>query len=96
MRALKIMVVVMAVLIVLGTTGLVTAIARRWSAPVAPVTQLPAWVSVALDEPVGTHIVGIAAVRDRLAVQLQGGGTDRVVLIDPATGAEAGRVSLSR
>jgi hypothetical protein len=96
MRALKIMVVVMAVLIVLGTTGLVTAIARRWSALVAPVTQLPAWVSVALDEPVGTHIVGIAAVRDRLAVQLQGGGTDRVVLIDPATGAEAGRVSLSR
>jgi hypothetical protein len=96
MRALKIMVVVMAVLIVLGTTGLVTTIARRWSSPVAPIAQLPAWVSATLDEPAGTHIVGIAAVRDRLAVQLQGGGTDRVVLIDPATGAVAGRVSLSR
>ena len=39
MRALKIAVVVMGVLIVLGTTGLVIAIARRWSAPVAPVAQ---------------------------------------------------------
>jgi hypothetical protein len=96
MRALKIMVVVMAVLIVLGTTGLMIAIARRWSAPVPPVAQLPAWVSAALDEPVGTHIVGITAVGDRLAVQLQGGGADRVVLIDPATGAVAGRVSLNR
>ncbi len=96
MRALKITVVVMAVLIVLGTAGLVIGIARRWSAPVAPVAQLPAWVSAALDEPVGTHIVGIAAVGDRLAVQLQGGGADRVVLIDPATGAVAGRVSLNR
>ena len=47
-----------------------------------------------LDEPVGTRIAGIAAVRDRLAVQLQGGGVDRVVLIDPATGAVAGRISL--
>jgi hypothetical protein len=96
MRALKIMVVVMAVLIVLGTTGLVIAIARRWSTPVLPIAQLPAWVSAALDEPMGTRIVGIAAVRDRLAVQLQGGGMDRVVLIDLATGTVAGRVSLSR
>ena len=31
----------MAVLIVLGTTGLVVGIARRWSAPVASVSTLP-------------------------------------------------------
>ena len=37
-----------------------------------------------------------AAVRDRLAIQLQGGGADRVVLIDPATGAVTGRISLVR
>jgi hypothetical protein len=96
MRALKIMVVVMAVLIALGTTGLVIAIARRWSSPAPSIAQLPAWVSAALDEPVGTHIVGIAAIRDQLAVQLQGGGTDRVVLIDPATGMVTGRVLLNR
>jgi hypothetical protein len=95
MRALKIAVIVMAVLIVLGTVGLVIGIARRWSAPVASIATLPAPVSAVLDEPVGTHIAGIVAVRDRLAVQLQGGGADRVVLIDPATGAVAGRISLS-
>jgi hypothetical protein len=94
MRALKVAVVVMGVLIVLGTVGLVVGIARRSSAP--SVAALPASVAAVLDEPAGTHIAGIAVVRDRLAVQLQGGGTDRVVLIDPASGAVAGRISLAR
>jgi hypothetical protein len=53
-------------------------------------------VSAVLDEPEGTHIAGIVAVRDRLAVQLRGGGVDRVVLIDPATGTIAGRIALAR
>jgi hypothetical protein len=94
MRALKIAVVVMGVLIVVGTIGLVIGIVRRSAAPVASTATWPA--SVVLDEPAGTRIVGIAAVRDRLAVQLQGGGADRVVLIDPASGAVAGRISLAR
>jgi hypothetical protein len=97
MRALKIAVVVMGVLIVVGTVALVIGVARRSSAPVvAQVAALPASVAAVLNEPEGTHISGIAAVRDRLAVQLQGGGVDRVVLIDPATGAVAGRISLAR
>ena len=33
--------------------------------------------SVLLEEPAGTRIAAIAAVGDRLAVQLQGGGADR-------------------
>jgi hypothetical protein len=93
MRALKIAVVVMGVLIVAGTMALVIGVARRSSAPVAP---LPASMVAVLDEPAGTRIAGIVAVQDRLAVQLQGGGVDRVVLVDPRTGAVAGRVSLSR
>ena len=96
MRALKVAVVVMGVLIVLGTVGLVVGIARRSSTPVVPVAPLPASVAATLDEPAGTHIAGIVGVRDRLAVQLQGGGVDRVVLIDPATGAVTGRISLAR
>jgi hypothetical protein len=95
MRALKIAVIVMGVLIVAGTMALVVGVARRSSAPVAPM-PLPASVTALLDEPAGTRIAGIVAVRDRLAVQLQGGGVDRVVLIDPATGTVAGRISLSR
>jgi hypothetical protein len=94
MRALKVAVVVMGVLIVAGTMGLVVGIARRSAAPVTSVAAWPA--SVVLDEPAGTRIVGIAVLRDRLAVQLQGGGADRVVLIDPASGAVAERISLAR
>ena len=95
MRALKVAVVVMGVLIVVGTMGLGVGIARRSAAP--SVVSAAAWAaSVVLDEPAGTRIVGIAVVRDRLAVQLQGGGADRVVLIDPASGAVAGRISLAR
>jgi hypothetical protein len=96
MRALKIAVVVMGVLIVAGTMALVVGVARRASVPVAAVPVWPASVSAVLDEPAGTRIAGIAAVRDRLAVQLQGGGVDRVVLIDAATGSVAGHISLAR
>ena len=94
MRALKIATIVMGVLIVVGTAALLIAVFRRVSAP--PGSALPASVAAVLDEPAGTHIAGIAAVRDLLAVQLAGGGADRVVLIDPATGAVAGRISLAR
>jgi hypothetical protein len=96
MRALKVAVVVMGVLILAGTTALVIGIARRSSMSVAPTAASPVTVSAVLDEPVGTRIAGIVAVRDRLAVQLQGGGVDRVVLIDSATGTIAGHISLAR
>ncbi len=103
MRGLKIATIVMGVLIVVGTIVLVIGVARRASEPAHSVanwpaggTALPASVSAVLNEPAGTRIAGIAAVRDRLAVQLEGGGADRVVLIDPITGEVAGRISLSR
>ena len=72
---------------------LVSVVARRVAAPAVP---LPSTIAAVLDEPTGTRIAGIAAVQDRLAVQLQGGGVDRVVLVDPRTGAMAGRISLAR
>jgi hypothetical protein len=103
MRALKIATIAMGVLIVVGTAALVIVVVHRMTAPtqtaaVAPAGG-PAWrsaVAAVLDEPAGTRIAGITAVRDRLAVQLEGGGADRVVLIDPATGTVAGRISLAR
>jgi hypothetical protein len=97
MRALKIAVIVMGVLILAGTTTLIVVVARRMTGPAAPLVEgAPSAAAVVLDEPAGTRIAGIVAVRDRLAVQLQGGGVDRVVLIDPVTGAVAGRISLVR
>ena len=55
-----------------------------------------AQVAAILDEPPGTRIAGITTVADRLAVQLTGGGADRIVLLDPRTGQVAGRVALAR
>ena len=98
---LKIASIAMAVLIVLGTSGLFAVMMKRGLStptvvPTAAVTPLPANVAAVLDEPTGTRIVGIAALSDRLAVQLQGGGGDRILLVDPRTGGVVGRVLLAR
>jgi hypothetical protein len=60
----------------------------------APAERPVAAASVLLEEPAGTRIVGIAAAGDRLAVQLQGGGADRVVLVDPRNGDVVGRIGV--
>lgn len=96
MRALKIAVIVMGVLIVVGTIGLVVGIARRSTTPMEPVSPLSASITATLDEPAGTRIAGVAVVQNRLAVQLQGGGVDRIVMWDPKTGLITGRIALAR
>lgn len=95
MRAIKIAVAVMSVLIVIGTTVLVIAVIKRGSAPTS-VPAMAATAAATMDEPEGTSIAGIAAVGDRLAVQLHGGGPDRVVFVDPRTATVAGRISLTK
>jgi hypothetical protein len=90
MRALKVLVVVMGVMIVLGVAGLVVVAARRVVAVPAPAARS------LLDEPAGTHIVGVSALPDRLALQLAGGGPDRVVVIDLRDGRVLGRAELAR
>lgn len=92
LRMVKIAAIVMAVMIVLGTTTLLVMLARRGAGAEVTVDRIAA----ILDEPPGTRIAAIAAVRERLAVQLTGGGTDRVVFIDPLTGQVTGRVALAR
>jgi len=79
----------MGVLILLGTTVLVVTIIKRSTTPATAPT--PALV---LNEPAGTKIAGLTAVADRLAIDLQGGGPDRVVLIDPRSGQIVGRIAL--
>lgn len=94
MRAVKIATIAMGVLILLGTTVILVTIVKRTMTGPAGLPE-KAFAAV-LDEPVGTAIVGIAAVRDRLALQLRGGGADRVVLVDPGSGAVVGRIGLAR
>jgi Na+(H+)/acetate symporter ActP len=98
MRAVTIATIAMGVLILLGTTViLVTIVKRTMTVPLGtgPVGMPEKPFATVLDEPAGTSIVGIASVRDRLAVQLHGGGTDRVVMIDPVSGAVVGRIGLA-
>jgi len=90
MRFLKAITIGMGVLIVVATTVLVVVIARRLGGP-APIT---AAFDVVLEEPAGTRIAGIAAAGDRVALQLQGGGADRVLLVDPRSGVVTGRLGL--
>jgi hypothetical protein len=91
MRGLLVLVVVMGVLIVAGTATVAVTILHRMTPRLAG--PMPA---VTLAEPAGTHIVTVAPLGDRLAVVLQGGGPDRVVILDPATGRDLGRISLAR
>ena len=49
-----------------------------------------------LDEPAGTRIAGTSAAADRIALRLEGGGPDRVVLVDMKTGRVLGHVALAR
>ena len=100
MRVLKVVTVVMGLLIIVGTIGLMVVMARRSSAPIQPApvgtAATGAPFSVTLQEPEGTRIVAATPLQDRLGVQLQGGGADRILLIDPHTGAVTGRISLDR
>ncbi|MDE2197452.1 MAG: hypothetical protein KGJ41_00405 [Rhodospirillales bacterium] len=95
---LKIAVVVMGVLILGGTATLVTLLVRR-AMPAAP-TPAPTLTSTLapalLDEPAGTRIAGASALADRVVLRLQGGGPDRVVVVDLRSGRVVGRIGLAR
>jgi hypothetical protein len=93
MGVVKVLAVLMGVLIIIGSTVVVVTIVKR-TTTTAETTD--AGAAVVLDEPAGTRIGGIAAVSSRLAVLLQGAGPDRIVLIDPSTGKEAGTIALAR
>jgi hypothetical protein len=90
MRALLTAVIVMGVLIVGGTIALGVLVAKRLAGPPA------AGAHASLDEPPGTRIAGIAAVKDGLALNLQGAGPDRVVIVDPSSGRVTARIGLAR
>ncbi len=91
MRALLALTIVMGVLIVAGVGVVALTIMHRMGSSAAH-----AVAGGVLDEPTGTHILNVTAYGDRLAIVLQGGGADRIVLFDPTTGRSLGRVSLAR
>ena len=86
MRALKVVIVIMGVLIVAGTVVIAVTIANRMGNRAPPPLA-------GLGEPAGSRIVGIAAAGERLAVHVTGGGAeDRIVIVDPTTHRVIGRL----
>jgi hypothetical protein len=90
MRWLVGLVWVMGVLIVLGVATVAVTVLHRMGGP-----SHASLASLALNEPAGTRIAGIALAGDRLAVSLSGGGPDRVAIVDLRGGGTVARISLS-
>ena len=101
MRALRILVIVMGVLLVGGTVALVVAIiARSGSRPAAPIASavppataestitFPAGGSILSVQPVGPHVVVEVGVVDGAAERRQ------LLVIDPASGGLRARIEL--
>jgi hypothetical protein len=88
MRALKILTGVMGVLIVAGVVVLGMVISGRMAGP-------RGGAAVVLDEPAGSRIVQVSAAGDRVVALVQGGGVDRMVVLDLRTGAVVARMGLS-
>lgn len=89
MRALKMIMVVMGLLIVAGVAVLGVTISQRMSTP-----KLAA--PAVLDEPEGTRIGNISTSGDRVVLLLQGGGPDRIVVVDVRSGQVIAKTGLVR
>ncbi len=88
MRAMVALVVAMGVLIFAGVAVIGVTILHRAAA--GGITA-----DVLLNEPPGTHIAAISAAGNRLAVLLNGGGAERIVLLD-VSGRVVGHVGVRR
>lgn len=97
MRALKLLVVVMGVLLVAGTAALVAAIIDRASHRTAAPPQAAArgFDRAVIDLPIGARVLDSTAADGRLVVRIGlAEGGEQLLLIDPATGARLGTIEL--
>ena len=96
MRALKILVVVMAVMLVVGFAALVALIAGRISRGGPAATAAHGFGSPSIDVPRGARIEAMTAGADRLilALVLPEGGR-QLIVIDLVTGARLGAIELN-
>ena len=109
-RALLAAVIVMGVMILVGTAVLIGVVVSRaihrspaagpLAAAALPPTDgvAPALTpSILLDQPAGTRIASVTRQSDRLlAITLSGGGGDRLLVWDIATGRVIARLGLAR
>ncbi len=95
MRGLLVLVGVLTVLLLVGTVAVVgTILGRHAGVPRPAATKLAG--PIVLDQPAGTHVAGASWGDGRLSLTLQGGGPDRVVVLDGADGRVLLDVRLGR
>jgi Family of unknown function (DUF6476) len=95
MRALKILVVVMGVMLVVGFATLVAVIAGRVSRGGTAATAAHGFAAAPIDIPRGARIEAMTAGSDRLILALESPGSERqLVIIDLAKGVRLGTIEL--
>jgi hypothetical protein len=95
MRALKIIVVVMGVMLVGGFAALIIAIASRASHRASPTTASRAFTGPPIEIPRGARIEAMTAGPDKLVLGLvMPDGGRELLIIDLATGARLGTIEL--
>lgn len=105
MRALKTVVVVLSALVIAAFGLLVYGLSQNWhrmNAP-APVAARPApaaqaaaaWGHVGLGQPADSRIQGVTAAGGLIVVQIVSGSAERLVVLDPASGAVVGTFGIT-
>src|SRR5215472_15354317 len=95
MRALKVLVVVMGIMLVVGFAALVAVIAGRVSRSGSAPNTSRAFTRAAVDIPREARIETMAAGPDRIVLELTlSDGRRQLVIIDMATGAHLGTIEL--
>jgi hypothetical protein len=102
MRALKVLVIVMGVLLVAGIVALGFAVqyrlthSRQAPAAVGPaIGSAGAANAMTLDLPQGARVVGAEASGDRLVVRVElAGGSEELIIVNLVTGAPVATVTL--
>lgn len=103
MRALKVLVIVLGVLLVAGIVALGFAVQYRINHPRQPspiggpsaIGPAAAPNAMTLDLPSGARVVGAEASGDRLVVRVElAGGSEELIIVNLATGAPIATVTL--
>jgi len=101
MKALKILVIVMGVMLVVGFAVLVVAIADRLAHPrspapiAAPTVMAPGGERRAIDLPAGAAVLAAQSDGDRVMLRLRlADGGEELILLDWKTGARLGTLDL--
>ena len=111
MRALKTIVVVLGALIILAFGLLVYGLSQNWhrlNAPAPTAAQVPvpraaegpakpeaAWGHVSLGLPADSRIQSVTPVGNFVVVHVASGGDERLLVLDPATGAVVGTFAVT-